>query len=411
MRKISEIRNELTKAAEVARNVDRSDKEACEKAIDHVNELIRELNAAQAAEAAAQALAERSFQEKEKAAGRSFSIVKFLRELSEGNLTGLEKDAAEMGAEEYRRLGLAQQGTVLPACFLRASSGQNYTVAADGGNLVEQAPAHYMQDLKQRLIVNQLGATVLTDLVGTVPFLSASSFVGGWGAEGAEAPIEKVAFTKVALTPHRNWVVGALSKDLLRQTSKDVENLIKNKLITCHAEMIDKAAFSGTGADGQPTGILKTTGITTVAGGTNGAAPSWKNVVALETAVNANNANKGKLGYATNAKVVGALKTTEKATGTARFLTEDGKTLNGYPMEWSNVVPSDLTKGSGSALSALVFGNWEDLVVAAWGGLDIVLDPYTAARKAEIIMTLNAWNDVKVVEPKSFAVMTDVITA
>lgn len=410
MRKISEIRQELTQAAEAARNVDRSDKEACEKAIEKVNELIRELNAAQAAEAAAQALAERSFQEKEKAAGRSFSIVKFLRELSEGNLTGLEKDAAEMGAEEYRRLGLAQQGTVLPACFLRASSGQNAAVAADGGNLVETASAHYMNDLKERLIVNQLGATVLTDLVGTVPFISSNNFTGGWGAEGDEASIEKVAFTKVNLVPHRNWVAGTISKDLLRQTSKDVENLIKNKLMSCHAEMIDKAAFTGTGSNGQPTGILNTSGVSKVSGGTNGAAPTWKNVVALETAVNSENANRGKLGYATNAKVVGTLKTTEKATGTARFLIEDGKTLNGYPMEWSNLVPSNLTKGSGTALSALIFGNWEDLVVAAWGGIDIVIDPYTSARKAEINMVLNAWNDVKVVEPKSFAAMVDVVT-
>ena len=411
MRKISEIRQELTQAAEAARNIDRSDKEACEKAIEKVNELIRELNAAQAAEAAAQALAERSFQEKEKAAGRSFSIVKFLRELAEGNLSGLEKDAADMGAEEYRRLGLAQQGTVLPACFLRASSGQNYTTAGDGGNLIETAPGRYMNDLKDRLIVNALGATVLTDLVGSVPFLGANSFVGGWGAEGDEASIEKVTFSKVTLTPHRNWVVGALSKDLLRQTSIDVENLIKNKLMDCHAAMIDKAAFNGTGANGQPTGILKTAGITTVAGGTNGAALTWKNVVALETAVNANNANRGKMAYATNAKVVGELKTIEKATGSGRFLTEDGKTLNGYPMDWSNLVPSDLTKGSGTKLSALIFANWEDLVVAGWGGLDIVIDPYTAARKAEIIMTLNAWNDVKVVEPKSFAVISDVTTA
>lgn len=411
MRKISEIRQELTQAAEAARNVDRSDKEACEKAIEKVNELIRELNAAQAAEAAAQALAERSFQEKERAAGRSFSIVKFLRELSEGNLTGLEKDAAEMGAEEYRRLGLAQQGTVLPACFLRASTGQNAAVAADGGNLVETGSAHYMNDLKERLIVNQLGATVLTDLVGTVPFIGAGSFVGGWGAEGDEATVEKIKFTKVNLVPHRNWVVGALSKDLLRQTSKDVEDLIKNKLMNCHAEMIDKAAFAGTGTSGQPTGILNTADVAKVPGGTNGAAPTWKNIVALETAVNAENANRGKMGYATNAKVVGTLKTTEKATGTARFLTEDGKTLNGYPMEWSNLVPSNLTKGSGTALSAIIFGNWEDLVVAAWGGLDIVIDPYTSARKAEINMVLNAWNDVKVVEPKSFAAMVDVVTA
>lgn len=412
MRTIAEIRNELTQAAEVARNVDRSDKEACEKAIDKVNELIRELNAAQAAEAAAQALAERSFQEKEKAAGRPFSIIKFFRELSEGTgLTGLEKDAAEMGAEEYRRMGLTQQGTVLPACFLRASSGQNYTNAADGGNLIETAAGRYMDDLKNRLIVHQLGATVLTDLVGTVPYLGSDSFVGGWGNEGDEAPIEKLKFSKVALTPHRNWVVGALSKDLLRQTSMDVENLIKNKLLSCHAEMIDKAAFNGTGSSGQPTGILKTTGITTIVGGTNGAALSWKNVVALETAVNANNANRGKLAYATNAKVVGELKTIEKTTGSGRFLTEDGKSLNGYPMKWSNLVPSNLTKGSGTNLSAIVYGNWQDLVVAQWGGIDIVIDPFTAARKAEIIMVLNAWNDVKVVEPKSFAAMVDVVTA
>jgi hypothetical protein len=78
-------------------------------------------------------------------------------------------------------------------------------------------------------------------------------------------------------------------------------------------------------------------------------------------------------------------------------------------MEWSNVVPSNLSKGSGSNLSALIFGNWQDLVVGQWGGIDIVIDPFTAARKAEIIMTLNAWNDVKVVEPKSFAAIVDVI--
>lgn len=410
MRKISEIQRELAQAAEAARNIDCSDKEACEKATEKINGLIRELEAAQAAEAATQALAERSFAEKEKAAGRSFSIIKFLREMVEGNLTGLEKDAAEMGAEEYRRIGLAQNGTVLPACFLRAS-GQNYTTPADGGNLIETAPGRYMNDLKDRLVVNSLGATVLTDLIGTVPYLGSNSFVGGWGTEGAKASIEKLSFSKVTLTPHRNWVVGALTKDLLRQTSMDVENLIKNKLMDCHAAMIDKAAFAGTGENGQPTGILKTSGVTTIAGGANGAALNWKNVVALETAVNSNNANRGKMAYATNAKVVGELKTIEKASGTGRFLTEDGKSLNGYPMDWSNLVPSSLTKGTGTNLSALIFGNWEDLVIASWGGLDIVIDPFTKSLEAEIVMTLNSWNDVKVVEPKSFAVITDVTTA
>lgn len=410
MRKIAEIRNDLTLAAEAARNVNSSDKEACEKAIERVNELIRELNAANAAEAAAQALAERSFKEKEKAAGRSFSIAKFLRELSEGKgLTGLEKDAADMGAAEYQRLGLARQGTVLPACFLRASSGQNYTTAEDGGVLTETASARYMQDLRERLIVNSLGATVLTDLVGTVPYFGSGSFTGGWGAEGDKASIEKIKFSKVTLTPHRNWVVGALSKDLLRQTSVDVENLIKNKILECHATMIDRAAFVGSGQNGQPTGVLNTTGIVKVAAGDNGGAVDWKKVVALETAINSANANRGRMAYATNAKVLGELKTTEKFANSARPLSEDGKVLNGYPMEWTNLIPSDLKKGTGTGLSALIFANWADLVVAQWGGIDFVIDPYTAALQAEIIMVLNAWNDVKVVEPKSFAAIVDVI--
>ena len=410
MRKIAEIQNDLTLAAEAARNVNSSDKEACEKAIERVNELIRELNAANAAEAAAQALAERSFKEKEKAAGRSFSIAKFLRELAEGKgLTGLEKDAADMGAEEYQRLGLARQGTVLPACFLRASSGQNYTTAEDGGVLTETASARYMQDLRDRLIVNKLGATVLTDLVGTVPFLSSGSFVGGWGSEGATATVEKIKFQKVTLTPHRSWVAGALSKDLLRQTSLDVENLIKNKILECHATMIDKAAFAGSGQNEEPTGILNTKNIEKIPAGENGGAIDWPKVVAMETKINTVNANRGRMAYATNAKVLGALKTIEKFANSARPLTEDGKTLNGYPLEWSNLVPSDLKKGTGTNLSAIIFANWSDLVVAQWGGLDFVIDPYSSALEAEVRMVLNAWNDVKVVEPKSFAAIVDVV--
>ena len=325
---------------------------------------------------------------------------------------GFQQPGDDPGNSPLLRLSLPRENppmAVLPSAFLRASTGQNYTTEADGGALVETAATRYMDALKERLVVKQLGATVISDLIGTVPFVGAGNFVGAWGAEGDEAAIEKVKFAKVALTPHRNWIAAAISKDLLRQTSLDVEQLIMNRILDRHAELIDAAAFVGTGSNGQPTGILNTTGITKVAGGENGAEINWKNVVALETAINAANANRGRMAYATNAKVMGALKTTEKAEGTARFICEDGKAVNGYPVEWTNLVPATLSKGTGKNLSAMVFGNWQDLVVAQWGGIDIVIDPYTSARKAEINMILNAWNDVKVVEPKSFAAIVDVI--
>ena len=119
------------------------------------------------------------------------------------------------------------------------------------------------------------------------------------------------------------------------------------------------------------------------------------------------------MAYLSNAKVNGALKVTEMATGTARFLlsNEAPKTLNGYPFDWTNLVPSNLTKGTAATkCSALIFGNFQDLYIGQWGGVDIVVDPYTGADTGEVKIVLNAWNDVKVVEPKSFAAIKDITT-
>ena len=74
-------------------------------------------------------------------------------------------------------------------------------------------------------------------------------------------------------------------------------------------------------------------------------------------------------------------------------------------------MPTNLTKGTAATkCSALILGNFQDLYIGQWGGIDIVVDPYTGARTGEVYTTLNAWNDVKVVEPKSFAAIVDITT-
>ena len=412
MRTLAEIRRDLAAKVEEVKGIDQSNADALKKGHEELKALNDEYAAAYQVELAEQRAADNKLDRLQRVEGRNFSLVKFINEVASGKgLTGLEKEVADMGADEYKRLGLSQQGVVLPSAFLRAA-GQNYSNAADGGNIVETSPIRYVEALKERLVVNQLGATVLGDLVGTVPYVSSSQFTAQWGAEGAEAETQKIAFEKMLLTPHRNFVAGSVSKDLLRQTSADVETLLTNKILDAHAALIDRAAIAGTGQNSQPTGILKTTGIATVAGGTNGAAITYKNIVALESKVNAANANRGRLAYLTNAKVWGELKTTETLANSGRAILDPmSKMVNGYPADYTNLVPSDLTKGTGTGLSAVIFGNWEDLVVAQWGGLDLVIDPYTAARKAEVNIVFNAWNDVKVVEPKSFAVIVDVVVA
>ena len=212
------------------------------------------------------------------------------------------------------------------------------------------------------------------------------------------------------MTPHRNAIIGAFSKDLLRQTSIDVEQIVWNKIQQAHAELLESAAIAGTGSSNQPTGILSTSGIGSVAIGNNGGPITWAKVVELETKVNAANGNRGKLAYLTNAKVIGDLKTIERASNTARFLLE-GDRINGYPIEWTNLVPSNLTKGnSTSKCSAMVFGNFEDLYIGHWGGIDVVVDPFTLAENGDVRIVLNSWDDCVVAEPKSFAAVVDLTT-
>ena len=411
MRKIADIRKDLKAQVEAVRAMDATaDKAAYDAAVQKAVDLTTELDSATKIEAAQQRLAEKQFAQLEQDAQRSFSIVKFLREASEGKLTGLEADVAEMGAKEYERLGLTKKGFVLPSAALRASAGQNYTTNADGGYAKSEMAPRYIDGLKERMAVVKLGATVLSDLVGSLPLVGAGSMTAQWLAEGASASVSKSTFARVTMTPHRNAIIGAFSKDLLRQTSIDVEQIVWNKIQQAHAELLESAAIAGTGSSNQPTGILSTSGIGSVAIGTNGGPITWAKVVELETKVNAANGNRGKLAYLTNAKVIGDLKTIERASNTARFLLE-GDRLNGYPIEWTNLVPSNLTKGtSSSKCSAMVFGNFEDLYIGHWGGIDVVVDPFTLAENGDVRIVLNSWDDCVVAEPKSFAAVVDLTT-
>ena len=388
MRKIADIRKDLKAQVEAVRAMDATaDKAAYDAAVQKAVDLTTELDSATKIEAAQQRLAEKQFAQLEQDAQRSFSIVKFLREASEGKLTGLEADVAEMGAKEYERLGLTKKGFVLPSAALRASAGQNYTTNADGGYAKSEMAPRYIDGLKERMAVVKLGATVLSDLVGSLPLVGAGSMTAQWLAEGATASVSKSTFARVTMTPHRNAIIGAFSKDLLRQTSIDVEQIVWNKIQQAHAELLESAAIAGTGGP-----------------------ITWAKVVELETKVNAANGNRGKLAYLTNAKVIGDLKTIERASNTARFLLE-GDRINGYPIEWTNLVPSNLTKGtSSSKCSAMVFGNFEDLYIGHWGGIDVVVDPFTLAENGDVRIVLNSWDDCVVAEPKSFAAVVDLTT-
>ncbi|MCX8017681.1 MAG: phage major capsid protein [Rhodocyclaceae bacterium] len=175
---------------------------------------------------------------------------------------------------------------------------------------------------------------------------------------------------------------------------------------------MQQAAISGTGSGNQPAGLL--TLITpSVVGGPDGAAPTWSHIVELESDVAVANALVDDMAYLTNAKVRGKLKTTSKVAGQNGFIWENGDTpVNGYRAAVTNAVPSNLSKGSATGVcSAIIFGNFRDLVIGMWGGLDLMVDPYTGSASGTVRVVALQDVDVAVRYTESFATMVDALTA
>ncbi len=323
---------------------------------------------------------------------------------------GIEEEMNQEARREMSSISQSLRGFGIPSIVLnRASSGQNFTTPGDGGYLVGSGGVKFYSALRDRLTLLKLGATFLTGLQGPLPLVGGGTFTAAWAAEGVEIQKTKAAFAdRGTLTPKRLGSLGAISKELIYSTSEDVERIIVNELADSIAQALEAAAINGSGDGAEPTGILNTSGIGAVAGGTNGLAPSWANVVALESAVSAANGHGMKMGYLTNSKVIGQLKTIVKAQAEGYIM--ENNTLNGYPCFDTNAVPADLDKGSSTGIcSALIFGAWEHLIIGQWGGLDLIVDPYSRKAFGEIELATNQFMDLGLSNPARFAAMKDVL--
>lgn len=342
---------------------------------------------------------------------KEFSYSRAIRVAAGFETGGLEEELNQEGKAELKELGKTAQGFVIPTKVLgRASTGQNATTAADGGSLVQDSPLKFYEALKNQLVLTQMGATMLTGLKGDVPLVTGGSFSAGFIAEDAAVTPTKEAYTKATLSGKRLAVAGALSKKLIMQSSPDAQALVQNGLLNAMAQAIQDAAINGSGSGANPTGILNTSGIGSVALGTNGAQIDWPSITGLEREVAIDNALMGKLGYLTNAKVTDKMKNILRATGVSGYLMEGGM-ANGYRVASTNGVPSNLTKGTASAVcSAMIFGAWEKLMIGLFGGMDLVVDPISYVAKNEVAIWVNQYADVALENPKYFAAIKDILT-
>ena len=320
-----------------------------------------------------------------------------------------EREASDAVAA---KTGKSARGFYVPSDVQR----RDLTVgtATAGGHTVATnlLASSFIDLLRNKMSVTAMGAQFLTGLIGNIAIPRQTGGAAAyWVAESGPPTESAAAFDQVAMSPKTVGAYSDISRKLLLQSSIDIEAFVRNDLATVMALAIDLAALNGTGASNQPRGVLQTSGIGSVAGGTNGLAPTWANIVDLETAVAIANADVGTMGYLTNAKVRGKLKTTSKVSGQNGFIWEGGE-LNGYRAGVSNQVPSNLTKGTSNGVaSAIVFGNWADLIIGQWGTLDLLVDPYSNSTSGTVRVVAMQDVDVAVRNAVSFSAMLDALTA
>lgn len=346
---------------------------------------------------------------------RSYSFLRALNAMANpGDRKAQEQAAFEREASEAvaAKQGRAARGFYVPTEVQRRDLTVGTPTAGGHTVATNLLTANFIELLRNKMAVTGLGAQFLSGLVGNIAIpRQTGGATAYWVAESAAPTESQAAFDQVTMSPKTVGAYSDISRKLLQQSSIDVEGFVRNDLATVLALAIDQAAISGTAANDQPRGILTTSGIGDVAGGTNGLAPTWAHMVELESDVAIANADVGSLGYLTNAKVRGKLKTTSKVSGQNGFIWEDGM-VNGYTAAVSNQVPSNLTKGSSSGVaSAIIFGNWSDLIIGQWGTLDLLVDPYSGSTSGTVRVVALQDVDIAVRHAVSFSAMLDALTA
>lgn len=249
----------------------------------------------------------------------------------------------------------------------------------------------FIDALRANSTVMAAGATTLTGLVGDVSIPKMGAVPFEWLAEDAAATTVEPSTSSVTLSPTTMAGHVNMTRRLLKQSSPDVEMLIRNNIRIGAGIEVDRVSLIGaTGAE--PTGVIGLA-TSTVTPGTLGN-PTWAETVEYESKVEALNAllNPGAGAYIAHPTAKGKMKTRSKDTGSGTFVWE-GNSVNGYRAFAST--------NTGNA-NQILFGDWSQLLIGFWGVLDVMADPYTDADRGRVYVRAFQDMDVAVRHPQSF---------
>ena len=351
---------------------------------------------------------------------KRYSLLKALNASSRGDWQGAGFEA-EMSQESALKRGKQPQGFYVPDFAWNGNhQKRELTVGtnASGGFFAPSAQlgSEWIDALRANMVLPGLGMQIMSGLSTKIqiPKVSAGASAAFVAESGAVSDNTQTT-AQLTLVARTLGARTSCSRLLLLESDPSIEAIVRNDLVAAVANKIEDVLIEGGGSN-EPTGITQVGGnLGTVALGTNGAAPTWASITNLVKEVETDNAaiNAGTLGFLTNPKAKSKLANTAKvgSSDSVMILNDPWNALYGYPMAITTNCPSDLTKGTGSALSAMIFGDFSQLIMASFGGgPDILVDPYSSSNDGTVKILIFSEIDSAVKHDESFAVITDMIT-
>jgi len=330
-----------------------------------------------------------------------FSFFKAIRAIKSGNWddAGFEKEVFD-NTRKRAMAALSGTGTyIVPTIYI----------------------AELIEMFQAESVLIRSGATVLSDLQGTpvnIPKQTAAS-TAYWVGENQAITDSELTLGQISLTPKKVGALVKLSNTLLRLSNPSAEALVRRDIALSLALKIDVAGLRGTGGANQPTGIANIGGsLNTVAIGTNGGDLSFDNLIDMEYELAADNALRGNLGYVFHPAIRRKLLKLKVAqysgdTAGAYIISPISERVLqdwlGYKYAMTTQVPINLTKNEGTALTEVYFGNWAELIIGQWGGMEIMASQETsdAFEKDQTWIRILQEVDVGVRHDQSFCLISD----
>ena len=351
---------------------------------------------------------------------RNFSLGKIIEARSENReVSGLEKELLQDSKNEARNAGLEPKGIYLSQNILDAMWEKRTMSAGSstaGGNTIQTDKVGFFKALYAKTVMAGLGAKYYTGLSHNTDLTGLGTGVTvGWATEVADFSAGDAVTASRSMTPKRMGAYIDLSKQLLIQNPQ-MESEVLDSFMSAIAVKLEAAVIAG--ASNGPTGILATSGIQDVAIGTNGGAPTLAKILELVQKLGTANADTAALKFLINPKVEAKLKQTPIDSGSGamimayqQYFTGTPGIIDGKYTAITSNVPSNLDKGTSTGVcSAIICGDFSKVAIAQFGGIDMIIDPFSQAIGGKTRIVANTYWDSAITTPAALGAILDATT-